>query len=536
MTDSNAGSTGPKVPAEGPAPDAVRTALAHVVESAEFKRSARLQQFLRFIVEEVLAGRGDALKEYTIGVEVFERDPSFDPQTSSIVRVEASRLRSKLEKYNAIDGRDDPVHIRLPPGSYTPGFFDNGGRDLVEMAHTNRDRVLSRPAVAVLPFTNMSGDTEQEYFADGLTEDIITVLSQARTFPVIARNSTFTYKGTPVRAQQVAEELGARYIVEGSVRKGGSRVRITVQLIDGETDHHIWAEKYDRELDDIFAVQDEITQRIFASTVPTLEKAEERRATSMQTESLDAWDLYLRGKAHLHEQTEQGTVSAREMFERAIAIDPGYARAYAELAYSHYRDLTFGYTRDPDRSLALCEEAALRAVFIDDADSWAQVTLGMAYSRRRQFDLALAQAELAMSLDPSGMGQVFYGMQLNYLGRPREGIPYIEKGIELSPKDPRRHFFMTRLADAYLHDRDLDPAVDWSQRAIDARPDYLDARLVLVASLSLAGRDEEAATAAAACDGLQPLRGETWSSNWFYLDSDALGALRDALQKAGFEG
>jgi adenylate cyclase len=208
------------------------------------------------------------------------------------------------------------------------------------------DAVLRRPAVAVLPFDNLTQDPEQEYFADGLTEDIITALSHWRTFPVIARNSTFTYKGRPAKVQQIASELGAKYVIEGSVRKGGNQVRINVQLIDAASGHHVWAERYDRRIDDIFDVQDEITERIACTVAPELERAERQRSRSKQPSDLQTWDLYLRGMSSLHEFSKSGNQRAREMFEQALTLDPTYSRSWTGLAYSHYRDAFFAFTDD----------------------------------------------------------------------------------------------------------------------------------------------------------------------------------------------
>lgn len=497
MTDRGSDSAETAQQAPHPTPDEVSAQLGRVLASADFGQSERLRKFLRFVVEETLAGRAATLKEYTIALEVFERDDSFGPQTSSIVRVEASRLRAKLEKYNAVDGRDDAIRISLPTGSYVPTFE-------AAPAPLAREPVLSRPSVAVLPFTNMSGDVEQEYFADGLTEDIITALSYSSSFPVIARNSTFTYKGNPVRVQQVAQELGAHYVVEGGVRKAGNRIRITVQLIKADTGHHVWAEKYDRAVDDVFDVQDEITRRVAGVVVPTLEMAEQKRVVAKKTETLDAWDCYLRGRAYLNEQTKRGTIEARTMFERALALDPGYSQAYAGLAHSHHRDVVFGYGEDRAESSRLCIAAAQRAVALDDDDAWAHVILGLALARAGRFELAAAQSMRAMELDPTGAGRIAYGVQLIYLGRPGEGIPYIEQGLEISPKDPYNHFFMTRLADAHMQCRDYEKAVEWAQKAIGRRADHLDAHVVLAASFGHLGQESEAEEALGGCRRIQP--------------------------------
>jgi adenylate cyclase len=202
--------------------------------------------------------------------------------------------------------------------------------------------ILQRPAVAVLPFDNMSGDEDQEYFVDGLTEDIITALAAWRSFPVIGRNSTFTFKNRAVKAQDVAAELGARYILEGSVRKAGGRVRITAQLLDAETGHHVWAERYDEELIDVFDLQDKITQQIVAQVAPEMARAELQKSEIKPPANLDAWDYYLRGTAHLNSFTPEAGAKAQEMFHRAIELDPTYAIAHARLAVAYHRDMLLG--------------------------------------------------------------------------------------------------------------------------------------------------------------------------------------------------
>jgi adenylate cyclase len=513
---------------ESPDERTVRAQLERILSSDDFAQSLRMQRFLSFIVDETLAGNSQSLKEYTLAVDVFDRDNSFDPQTSSLVRVEASRLRAKLDKYNATAGRLDPITVTLPAGGYVPQF-------VVTESEPVRIEALDQPAVAVLPFTNMSGDPAQDYFADGLTEDIITALSGSRLFPVIARNSTFTYKVGPVKVQQVASELGARYVIEGGVQKAANRVRVTAQLIDAESGHHIMAEKFDRDLEDIFELQDDLTQRIASNIVPSLELAESRRLAKSQTRAPDAWDWYLRGKARLNEMTKQGSIDARNMFEQSIKIDPNYARAHAETAYSHYRDIVFGYSDDDTESLRRCEEAAQLAVSLDDDDAWCHVTRGMAYARARLFEQALVQAEKAVALDPTGMGLILYGYVLNYLHRPSEGIPHMTKGIELSPKDPRLHFYMSRLADAHLQCGEYEQAIDWARKIISQRPDYFDGYLILAVCLALRGVETEARAAFDRCKSIEPNVAERLKRIWFYVNSGELDQLFEALRKVGLE-
>jgi TolB-like protein len=206
------------------------------------------------------------------------------------------------------------------------------------------ESILERPAVAVLPFVNLSGDPGKDYFADGLTEDLITALARWRWFPVIARNSTFAYKGQSRDVRRVASELGARYVLEGSVRKSGNRLRVTAQLIDAKTGHHVWAERYDRGLVDMFDVQDEITELIAGIIAPELERAERKHPVEASKRNLDAWDYLKRGMSQLYTYTKEGNVRARELLERAVEIDPNYARAHAAIAISHFTDVRWGFT------------------------------------------------------------------------------------------------------------------------------------------------------------------------------------------------
>jgi TolB-like protein len=393
--------------------------------------------------------------------------------------------------------------------------------------------IFDRPAVAVLPFTNMSGDPEQEYFADGLTEDIITALCRSREFPVIARNSAFTYKGSAVKVQQAAEELGARYVLEGSVRKAGNRVRITMQFIDAATDHHVLAERYDRDLDDIFAVQDEITQNITAIIVPTLQKAEVKRSAAKQTDNLDAWDFYLRGMALIYQYTADENVVARTLFERAIALDPDYGRAHSGVAYSHFHDVIFGFSDDKEKSLQQCMDSARRAVALDDDDGFAHITLTFAFMRSGQFELALSESRKAMELDPTGLALMVHGNVLNYSGRPSEGIPFMQKGLELLRKDPRRPVLMVRLADAHLQCQEYEQAAKLTQDILGQRRDHPEALLILAATLGHLGQESEARSALEQYHRVEPNLEAAMKTLWFYLDRDGLEHVRDGLRKAG---
>ena len=293
-----------------------------------------------------------------------------------------------------------------------------------------------RPAIAVLPFTNMSGDPEQEYFSDGISEDIITALSKLRWFFVIARNSSFIYKGKPVHMKQIAEELGVGYVVEGSVRKGGDRVRITVQLNDAATGSHIWAERYDRNLADVFAVQDEITEAIVAAIEPQLYAAENFRARRQTPDSMDAWDLVMRALSHYWRVTRQDNVVAQALLEKATAIDPNYGQALGVLAASHTFSAHMGW-EDMAAAAPIAERAARAAILADSEDPWAHYALGCVYLFARRFDDSLAEFEQALRLNPNfSLAQGYYGLTLAYCGRGEEAELAAGRALRLSPHDP----------------------------------------------------------------------------------------------------
>lgn len=357
------------------------------------------------------------------------------------------------------------------------------------------DAVLKRPAIAVLPFENLTNDPEQDYFADGLTEDIITALSCWRLFPVIARNSTFVYKGRAVKVQQLAQELGAKYVIEGSVRKGGDRVRVTVQLIDAVTGHHLWAERYDRRIDDIFALQDEITERIVAMVAPELERVERQRAISKSPSDLYAWDFYLRGMSLLHEFTKEGTEAARKMFERALALDPNYSRGHTGIAYSHYRDVMFAQVDDLQSSLTKCLESAQTAVNLDDTDAFGHFVLSRGLHHAGKLDHALQEARQSIQLNPNDSGShASLGAILISTGQADEGIAELERAFQLSPKDARTYVYQNIQSSGYFAAGRLVEAAKTARDVLERHPNDQTARILLASSLALTDAVDEART------------------------------------------
>ena len=388
-----------------------------------------------------------------------------------------------------------------------------------------------KPAIAVLPFINMSTDPEQEYFSDGLTEDIITALTHWRSFPVIARNSCFAYKNKSVDITQVARDLGARYLLEGSVRKGGARVRITAQLIDGASGHHLWAERYDRELDDIFEVQDDIVQRIAALVAPELAKAALKRSTSKQPQNLDAWDLCLRGMAWIRERTDEGSAKARDSFTRAIAIRPDYADAHAGLAMSYNQDIFIEVAENRTATATQAMEAARKAIECDELSSWAHHELSTAYQWLNRLDDALAEARIAVDLNPNdAYGLHALGNKSDLAGDP-DGIEFMEKAQKLNPEDARLPAHLTFLARAYENIGNHGAAIDRARQAIRRRPDYVPAYYILAIALAHLGELDEARSTLAKCDELSPDFVQS-RQNWQpYADPASNTRLKEGLRR-----
>ena len=393
-----------------------------------------------------------------------------------------------------------------------------------------------RPAIAVLPFTNMTGDPQQEYFSDGISEDIITALSKLRWFFVIARNSSFIYKGKAVHMKQIAEELGVGYVVEGSVRRGGDRVRITAQLNDVATGSHIWAERYDRDLADVFAVQDEITEAIVAAIEPQLYAAENFRARRKPPDSLDAWDLVMRALSHYWRVTRQDNVVAQALLEKATAIDPNYGQALGMLATSHTFSAHMGW-EDMAAVAPLAERAAHAALLADSEDPWAHYALGCVYLFARRFDDSLAEFEWALRLNPNfSLAQGYYGLTLSYCGRWKEGDLAARRALRLSPRDPFAAVYYGIASYAQFNGRNYDDAMRLAREGIRQRGDFVGAHRVLTAAAGMAGQCEVAALALQELRRVQPNISLAWIAEHMPIKH---GADRDhyveGFRRAGME-
>lgn len=396
------------------------------------------------------------------------------------------------------------------------------------------------PAIAVLSFDNLSRDPDQEYFADGIAEDLITRLSARRDFPVIARNSSFTYKGRPVDVKQVSRELGARYVVEGSVRKVGDRVRITAQLIDATTGGHVWGNRYDRKLEDIFAIQDEITTAIAGEMGAKLVVTEQERAAEQPTQNLTAYDLLMRGRWYFNRGWMEGDlqlvqVEARSLFKRAIEIDPRYAAAFAWLAQTYFADW-WSPSDDPAQALEEAERAARRSVLLDPELPAGHHALSYLHKIRGEPNEALAADRHAIELDPSFVSSYRHiGFTLVEVGEPEEAIAVLEKGMRLSPHDLRLSEFIRAESQAHFAAERYVEAVECAKQSIAQGAPLYGAWLVLAASQAHLGEIEEAKAALREAEARM-----SWTptetdlrrmrSYWY---PDLLDRYIDGLRKAG---
>ncbi len=391
-----------------------------------------------------------------------------------------------------------------------------------------------RPSIAVLPFTNMSGDPDQEYFADGISEDLITGLSRIRWLFVIARNSTFVYKRRAVDVKQVARELGVRYVLEGSVRRAGRRLRITAQLVDAMTGGHHWAERYDRELGDIFSVQDEITRSVAGAIEPHLLAAEGVRALSRSADDLGAWDLVARAQAQFWRLTHADHEAAAGGLQRAIDAYPEYAPARSLLGFRLVFAAHMGWI-DRERGLAAGHQHARRAVTLDDRDAWGHIALGYWAMMERRTEDSIAAFHQAVALNPSSAAAHAHLSHIfAFAGRDREAIEHGEDAIRLSPLDPEMALFLGAMAVAHYTSRRFAEAVRYTTEALRLRPGFQGAQRLRCASLAKAGLVAEARSLLASVRGEQPQLSIEWiRASVPYQTPELMELFLDGMRKAG---
>ena len=550
---------------------AIREQLVRILNSGPFHQSQRRQRFLEYLVNETLAGRGERLKAYNVALEVFERPETFDPTIDPLVRIEAARLREKLREYYGTEGQSDAIHIDLPKGTYAPLIeFQEGGQQVKIVSKRRipwqiilpalalilalgafgtwltRDlwmpaRAPEGPAIAVLPFVNLSGDPQQEYFSDGLTEDLMTELSRAsRDLRVLARNTTFQYKGKAVDVPKLGHDLGVRYVLEGSIRRTDDRVRVMAQLIDTQTGAHVWADRFDREMADIFLVQDEIVSQIvakIAGNFGVIDINEARSATRKNPDEIQAYDLVLRAQAVMRPEWSHETFSAaKELLRQAIALDPLNARARRELAYLAVIGWVFRFDKTPEPPQEITAQAA-KAVQLDPADARAHMVAASAYFFTKQLDLFEREAQQAMELAPYDAEILAtLACMIADTGQWQRGVTLAEKANALNADAAIGWYHHTMYYDYYLKG-DYERALEFrrlhpDQKAIHAYIEYIPVYGQL-------GRTQEAhenwRKLLADVPGASAETFENWYRMWNIRDED-IAKLMDGVYKSGVLG
>ena len=389
-----------------------------------------------------------------------------------------------------------------------------------------------KPSIAVLPFVNMSEDAKQEFFSDGLTEEVITALSKSPHLFVIARNSAFTFKGKPVRIDQVAEQLGVRYVLEGSVRREAERVRITAQFIDALKGHHLWAERYDREMKEVLTLQDEIALKIMTALHVKLQR-DDARVMGRGVKNLDAYLKAMEGWQLVHQGTKEDNSLARNLAQEAIALDPNYARGFYLLATTHARDVWLGTTKSPKESWERAIEITRKAIAMDPGDDTPRSFLAYLYAMTRQWDKGFPEVEKALALQPNSPEALYnLGTFLFFASKPEEAIPLFKESIRLNPMAPSAHF--RTLSGAYCQAGQHEEAIEMAKIGVQRAPESFSGYLQLAAVLSVGGREEEARAAAAQVLKINPkFSVEQYAGALAFRDRSHLDYMVDAMRKAG---
>ena len=497
--------------------------------NADLPKERKLQFRIGVNLGDVIEDRGDIYGE---GVNVAARLESLaEPGGICISESVRTAIGKKLLLDYESMGEQQVKNIEEPVRAYRVHLEAR----TASPSNAPSVEISAKPSIAVLPFTNMSGDPEQEYFSDGITEEITTALARNRPLAVIAWHSAFAYKGKAVDIRQIANELGCRYVVEGSVRRSDHRVRINAQLIEADTGNHLWAERYERQLEDVFAVQDEIALSIAGAIDPELGASESKRARAKAPDNLGAWDYYQQGVWHMYRFTVEGLAEAKTLLERAIDLDENFAAAYARLSYVHYQRTWYGPHESRDDSLRQALACAKRAVTLDDKDALGHFALGRIYALQGQHDMAIAELESAIDLNPSfSDAYLMLGLVLTQDGRPEEAIPVLETTMRLSPNSPLGFAAMANLGRAHLHMKKFDEAKRWTEMAIRHSPAADWSYLVLLCSLGHLGLGEEARAVRQTYLGRRPAFsiGDV-PKRMPYRRHEDLELMSDGLRKAG---
>ncbi len=468
------------------------------------------------------------------GVNVAARlEALADPGGIMVSRVVYEQVRDKLNFGFEDMGEQAVKNIPRPIGVHRISISENApttGGAIAAKAETSE-----RPSIAVLPFANMGGDPEQEYFADGISEDIITGLSKLRWFFVIARNSSFAYKGKAVDVKRAARELGVRYVLEGSVRKSGNRVRITAQLIDAATGNHIWADRYDGELTDVFELQDEITRKVVAAIEPKLLEAEALRLQSRSPDNLGAWELVMQASSVFWRLTRTDMDVAVNLLRTATERHPDYTPAQSMLAFALlFRAIPTGAFQSPDAKEA--QARASRAAEIDDNDPWAHLALGWGALLQRQTEVAVEEYQRALEINPNfAAAHGHLGLALGLDGQSDKAISHSEQALRMSPHDPQTFLFNTNLAIAHYLAGHHSEAIGFGRKAVQQRAGFSGGHRIYAASLAQAGQLEEARAAINQLKKLEPNISIAWVEANIPYKPEGMAKLVAGLRKAGLE-
>ena len=512
--------------------DAVQCSVA---AQNEFKaRNAELPETRRMVFR-IGVNLGDVIEEegriYGDGVNIAARlEALADPGGICISKTAFDQIETKLPLRYEYLGEQQVKNIAKPVAAY---------RIRMERDLTTADRSLGlklpdKPSIAVLPFANMSDDPEQEYFSDGISEDIISSLSQVPNIFVIARNSTFTYKGKSVNVQQVCRDLGVKYILEGSVRKVGNRVRITAQLIEGTTGHHLWAERYDRELEDIFAIQDEVTLKILRELQVKLTSGEQARLYSRGTENIDAYLKMTQARFYFYHNDRGSNIVARQICEEVIALDPKWEMPYSVLGWTHWTDARMGWSDSPEESVREAFQCAQKSISLNES-SVAHGLLSWLYLITGVHEKALLEGERSIAVAPnSADAHAFYAFSLAFAGEPKKAMSRIESALRLNPFPPSWYFLVSGIAYRLLGR--YEEAIAAYKKVISIEPGNLVAHVALATVYALDGREMEAQGEAEEVLRIEPkFSVERYAKSLAFMNQAYRDLSIAALRKAGLK-
>jgi len=497
----------------------------------DFSEDNKLEFRIGVNLGDVIVDRNDI---YGDGVNIAARLESLaDSGGVCISGAVYDAIRGKLELDYEFLGEQRVKNIAEPVRAYRV-IIESTQIETVTPAATT-PKLPDKPSIAVLPFANMSGDPEQEYFSDGISEDIITDLSKVSGLFVISRNSSFVYKGKSVNVQQVGRDLGVRYVLEGSVRKAGNKVRITSQLIDSNTDGHVWADRFDRDLEDIFAVQDEVTQKIVSALQVKLSRTEKERLTHRGTDNLEAYDYLLRGKEYYLRFNRDANQQARQLYEKAVELDPNYATALAELARVCVQARNHGWTENLSEPLKQASDFAERAVELNDSLPQGHVVLGFINMWKQDHEVAITEVNQGLALDPNhAEGHMYRAIILGFAGQPEESMKAVEKSVHLNPGSPFWYLFAQ--GNAYFSMGRYPEAVAACIKAAIINPNFIFAHLLLLACYSNLGNQEECKAELNVCLERMPNLTISWAQEVMpYKDRDVLSRFINDLQEAGLK-